>query len=365
MILNSLTLRSYRNLAETKITWNKQFNVIFGRNAQGKTNLIESIYLLGHLKSFRGIPSREMIQLGKERALVSANIEQKGVSHQLDIYLEKIGRSPRINGKRVNKLSDFIGYLRTVVFTPEELGCIRGFPAGRRSLLDRAILQSDPSYLDRIQEYDKTLRHRNQLLKQQADNKQISLWTESLARIGGQIRFDRLSYLERVEPLLCSAYREITSGLETATIFYPIKKGPLDTISKELLTTLNKIYEREKQYGLTLAGPHRDDFDFVVNNKSLRSYGSQGQQRSFLLAFKAAQVIDLESILKDSPILLLDDLASELDSKRQEGFFKFLLNRTGQIFLTSAQPSLLTSAVRQKANYYKVDHGTVTAMSLE
>jgi DNA replication and repair protein RecF len=365
MILNNLKLRYYRNLAGVDLTWNKHFNVIYGHNAQGKTNLLESIYLLGHLKSFRSARGQELIEHTAETAWVGATVSKGGVQHQLEIGLQKNGRNPRINGKTVQKLSQFLGYLRIVLFTPEELGNIKGFPAGRRALLDRAVLQTEPAYLDRVQEYERNLRQRNQLLKKQAGEEELAPWTEALIRTGSRIRHDRQNYIERLRPRLCQVYREITGATESAGLNYSVELTSREDVADQLAATFERLASREKSLGLTLAGPHRDDMDFQVNKRSLRAFGSQGQQRSFLLAFKAAQIMDLEDQFNEPPVLLLDDLASELDIRRQEGFFSFLLNRSGQVFLTSAQQPQLADSVRQTANFFKVDQGLVTATSPE
>jgi DNA replication and repair protein RecF len=365
MILNNLKLRSYRNLENVDLAWNEHFNVIYGQNAQGKTNLLEAVYLLGHLKSFRGARGQDLINHAAETAFISAMVKKGGVAHRLDIGLQKTGRNPRVDGKTVKKLSEFLGFIRTVLFTPEELGNIKGFPAGRRALLDRAILQTEPAYLDRVQEYEKILRQRNQLLKRQAEEEELETWTEALIRSGSRIRHDRQLYLKRFKSLLCQVYKEITGGIESAGINYSIEVESLESLSDHMKASFERLATREKKLGLTLAGPHRDDLDFLVEERSLRSFGSQGQQRSFLLAFKAAQVMDLEENFREPPVLLLDDLASELDSKRQEGFFDFLLNRRGQVFLTSAQQSQLVGKVKKTASFFKVDQGLVSATSLE
>jgi DNA replication and repair protein RecF len=365
MILNNLKLRCYRNLEELNLAWNEHFNVIYGHNAQGKTNLLEAVYLLGHLKSFRGARGQELINHEVETAWIGADVYKGGVKNRLEIGLHKNGRNPRVDGKTVQKLSQFLGYLRTVLFTPEELSNIKGFPAGRRALLDRAILQIEPTYLDRVQEYDKILRQRNQLLKKETDEKEILPWTEALIRSGSRIRHERHVYLKRFKPFLYQVYREITGGTESAELNYSVEPKTLKEISAHLSATFERLAAREKKLGMTLAGPHRDDLTFMVNGRSLRSFGSQGQQRSFLLAFKAAQVVDLEEQFKDPPVLLLDDLASELDSQRQEGFFNFLLKRRGQVFLTSTQQPVLADSVRQTSSFFKVDQGLVSATSPE
>ncbi len=365
MILENLKLKFYRNLVGVDLAWNEHFNVIYGHNAQGKTNLLEAIYLLGHLKSFRGARGQDLINHTAETAWVGAVVKKAGVIHKLDIGLQKNGRNPRVDGKTVQKLSLFLGYLRTVLFTPEELGNIKGFPAGRRALLDRAILQTEPAYLDRVQEYDKILRQRNQLLKKQADKAELEPWTNGLIRTGSRIRYDRQRYLLRFKPLLSQVYNEITGQTESANLNYSVAEQSEQELIEHMTSGLERLAPREKKLGITLAGPHRDDMDFQVDGRSLRSFGSQGQQRSFLLAFKAAQVMDLENQFKEPPVLLLDDLASELDSKRQEGFFNFLLKRRGQVFMTSAQQSQLADNVQATASFFKVDQGLVTATSPE
>ena len=365
MILENLKLNCYRNLAGVDIAWNEHFNVIYGQNAQGKTNLLEAIYLLGHLKSFRSARGQELINHTAETAWIGAVVNKGGVAHRLEIGLQKNGRNPKVDGKTVKKLSLFLGYLRTVLFTPEELSNIKGFPAGRRALLDRAILQIEPAYLDRVQEYDRILRQRNQLLKEQADDAELTPWTEALVRTGSRIRYDRKKFLQRLLPLLCQVYKEITGGTESAGLNYSVEQNSLEELTEHLAATFIRLESREKKLGLSLAGPHRDDLDFLVDERSLRSFGSQGQQRSFLLAFKAAQVMDLEEQHQEPPVLLLDDLASELDTRRQEGFFDFLLKRRGQVFLTSAQQPLLAAQVQQTASFFKVEQGLVSATSPE
>lgn len=365
MILDNLKLRCYRNLDEADLAWNQHFNVIYGQNAQGKTNLLEAIYLLGHLKSFRGARGQELINHGADTAWIGAQVTNNGTQHRLEVGLQKSGRNPRVDGKSVQKLSQFIGYFRTVLFTPEELSNVKGFPAGRRALLDRAILQTEPGYLDRVQEYDRILRQRNQLLKQQSAVRELLPWTEALVHSGSRIRQDRQSYLARFLPRFTEVYREISGDGEVAGLVYSVEDQALPDLAKQLRDAFERLAPRESRLGLTLAGPHRDDLDFQIDGRSLRSFGSQGQQRSFLLAFKAAQVMDLEDLFKEPPVLLLDDLASELDSSRQAGFFNFLLNRSGQVFLTSAQQPLLDQSVRQTASFYKVDQGLVTATSPE
>ncbi len=363
MLLNHLKVRAYRNLVDADLGWHEQFNVLHGCNAQGKTNLLEAIYLFGHLKSFRGARSIELLRHGAEAARLKADVNRGPARHQLEIRLHGNGRTPRVDGKTVQKLSDFIGHLRLVLFSPEELAVVKGYPAGRRALLDRAILQTEPGYLDKCQGYERILRQRNQLLKDQASERELAPWTEFLIKAGAEIREVRQSYISRFQPHLVSIYREISGDRERANILYSVADASRERLTESLAQELRSLASRERKTGQTLAGPQRDDIDFMLDDMSLRQYGSQGQQRSFLLAFKAAQMIDLEEEMKEPPILLLDDLASELDSVRQAGFFEFLRRRSGQVFLTTASLPAVADIVKNTANFYKVDHGGVTLTS--
>jgi len=361
MYLKNLVLRRYRNLEETDLDWGPGFNVLWGKNAQGKTNLLEAIYLLGHLKSFRNARGGDIVLHGSEAASVKGIVEVAQVTHRIELSLQHNGRIPRLNGKVVKRLSEFLGYLRPILFTPEEMGLIKGYPAGRRALLDRAIVQRDPLYLDRVQEFNRILRQRNQLLKKQARRAELDPWTQALARSGSRIRQERLQYIEEFLPLFIKVYRKISGYHEKADIRYPVEKDPLPVMIDKLQAELDKRRERELQLGQTLAGPHRDDPEFLVDNRALRTFGSQGQQRSFLLAFKAAQVISLEALLGEPPVLLLDDLTSELDVERQQGFFDFLLARQGQVFITTTRSEILGGQRLAEARFFEVKQGRIKA----
>lgn len=363
MYLERLTLRQFRNLTRADLDWGSGFNVIWGRNAQGKTNLLEAIYLLGHLKSFRSARGCDLIAHDREQAWLGASVQAGQVNYKIDLALEMRGRTPRVNGKTVRKLSQFLGHLRPILFTPEEMGLVKGYPAGRRALLDRAVLQVDPIYLDRVQEYERILKQRNQLLKERAGTDELRPWTEALIQGGSRIRKDRLDYLQRFEPIFNAVYREISGGDEQVAIAYPERGLDLIPLQERLAEQLRQQRSRELQLGQTLSGPHRDDPEFLLDGRPLRLFGSQGQQRSFLLAFKAAQVVDLEQALGEPPVLLLDDLASELDQDRQAGFFDYLLARKGQVFITTTQPASLADSVNRTARHFRVEAGSVVENS--
>jgi DNA replication and repair protein RecF len=358
MHLEQLLVRQFRNLSEVKLFWGEGFNVIWGNNAQGKTNLLEAVYLLGHLKSFRGARTSDLIQTGAAAARLTGLLTSGRVQHQLEVTLEQQGQTPRLDGKPVQRLSQFIGTLRLVLFTADELILLKGSPAGRRVLLDRAVLQTDPGYLDRVQAYNRILRQRNQLLKERASAEQLAPWNEALIESGARIRQDRCSYLEQLQPVLSAIGREIADRDERLALNYPLA-GSRHDLRAALRGEIERLHTRERQLAQTLAGPHRDDPDPLVDGRPLKLFGSQGQHRSFLLAFKAAQLSDLEARLGEPPLLLLDDLASELDAQRQASFFAFLRRRRGQVLITTTHPATLGEAVCPQARYFHVTDGKI------
>lgn len=358
MHLTRLTVRRFRNLTETDISWGRGFNVVWGNNAQGKTNLLEAVYLLGHLKSFRAARSAELIQAGAEAARLTGELTSGDVRHRLDITLEGSGQTPRLDGKPVQKLSQFLGILRSVLFTADELVLLKGAPAGRRALLDRAVLQADPGYLDRFQTYNRVVRQRNLLLKEHAAADLLAPWNEALIESGARIRSDRLNYLAGLQEVLAGVGREIADRDEHLAIRYPVS-GSESELQDELRRELVRLLPRERQFGQTLIGPHRDDPEPLIDQRPLKQFGSQGQNRSFLLAFKAAQLMDLERQFGEPPLLLLDDLTSELDAGRQAHFFAFLRRRRGQVLITTTHPATLGEAVCPQACYFHVAEGCI------
>lgn len=358
MFLKRLTVRCFRNLSKADLFWGDGFNIIWGRNAQGKTNLLEAVYLLGHLKSFRGARTAEMIQEEMTAARVAGEVVSVGVTHQVEVTLEERGQTPRLDGKPVQRLSQFLGTLRPVLFTADELVLLKGAPAGRRALLDRAVLQADPSYLDRVQTFQRVLRQRNHLLRERAAQAVLEPWNESFAAAAAQIRLDRALYLERLRPVLAGIGREI-AGDEGIDLRCRQGSARIEELHAELIDDLRRLAPRERLLGQSLAGPHRDDPEPLIDGRPLRQFGSQGQLRSFLLAYKAAQLLDLEEQLGEAPLLLLDDLASELDAERQASFFAFLRRRRGQVIITTTHPATLGPAVCPQARHFRVEQGKV------
>ena len=359
MEICSLRFAHYRNLRDVTLEPTCGFNILWGENAQGKTNFLEGIYLLGTLKSFRSAKNPELVQHQQRSARIEAILSSFKVKHRLDLSISEEGKRPRIDGKDVVRSSEYFGMLRPVLFSPEEVNLVKGPPSGRRSLIDRALFQTDVGYLDRMRDFDRTLRHRNRLLKEERTTSELIPWTENLIRLGAQIRQNRFLFVERLQELLQQTYREISGDRENACIEYCEGSPDLEVLQSVLAREAEKVGAREQQQGVTLFGPHRDDPLFSVDGKPLRVFGSQGQQRSFILAFKTAQILDLERKTGEAPILLLDDMTSELDRSRQEYFFRFLLNRSGQVFITTTEIQPLMAQGIRDAHFFRVDKGSV------
>jgi DNA replication and repair protein RecF len=365
MYIKRIILNNYRNLKRVEIDPSPEFNVLWGDNAQGKTNFLESIYLLGNLRSFRSSRNEEFIAHSMADCHIVSDVICQGVRRRLELTVEKAGKTARIDGKDTKNAGHFMGYLRPVLFSPEEVNLIKGNPAGRRALLDRAIFQADPTYLAKAQHFERCLRQRNRLLKEARSEQEIAPWTEQTIIAGARIRFERLRYVERLLPLLRETYKHITRGLEEADLHYSSAAIDEEGLRHSLNFELAKQRERERTLGQTLAGPHRDDPLFQVDGRPLRMFGSQGQQRSYMLAFKTAQIMDLEMQNGEPPVLLLDDMTGELDRRRLGFFFRFLLERRGQVFITTTDIQPLQQEGIRQARFFQVTQGNIRENSRE
>lgn len=359
MYIQRLFLCNYRNIKKITLEPSPEFNVLWGDNAQGKTNFLESIYLLGNLRSFRSSRNDELINHNSPGCHISGEVVSQGVRRQLDLTIVGSGKKAKIDGKDIKNAAYFMGFLRPILFSPEEVSLIKGNPAGRRALLDRAVFQSDPTFLAKAQLYERCLRQRNRLLKDAKNDRELAPWTEQLIAAGAHIRLERHRYLERLTPLLRETYSTITGGREKADLQYTTAAGDVESLQRSLRHDLAKHRERELILGQTLAGPHRDDPLMLVDGRPLRTFGSQGQQRSFMLAFKTAQIMDLEKKRGEPPVLLLDDMTGELDRQRQGFFFRFLLERRGQVFITTTDIQTLQQEGIRNARFFHVSQGHI------
>ena len=359
MHIENIIINNFRNIEKIEFCPDFKFNIIFGQNAQGKTNIIEALYVLANLKSFRFAKNDEFINHGKEKSYIKGLLFSKNAQRSFCLEINRKEKILKIDNKNARSINDFFGYLRPVLFAPEEIFLLKGNPTGRRSFLDRAVFQASPVFISKILEYNRYLKQRNIILKKGNILSESDPWTIGLVESGTRVRLERIIYIKRILPLFKKIFEDITDGAESADISYPTEYSHEKELKEKFYLDLEKCREKEVHFGQTLAGPHRDDPLFTINGLPLRQYGSQGQLRSFILAFKTAQILDLEKILGEPPILLLDDMTSELDASRQKFFFDFLKKQKGQVFITTTDINPYLGADIKEGRFLRINQGKI------
>ena len=316
MWLKNLSIKQFRNYRDTEIEFNPKLNVFVGRNAQGKTNLLESIYFLALTRSHRTKTDKNLIQFEEEQLQVSGILQKKAATIPLEIDLTQKGRITKVNHLKQVRLSDYIGHMNVVLFAPEDLQLVKGAPAIRRKFIDMELGQIKPIYLSDLSSY----KQRNTYLKssQNIDETFLSVLDDQLVEYGCRVMIHRADFIQKMELFGKKKHFDISDQLEELSICY---QPSVNFIDKEHLAdsfhiALQKSRSRDLFKKNTGVGPHRDDMIFMINGIDA-SFGSQGQHRSLVLSIKLAEIELMESITKESPILLLDDVMSELDNTRQ------------------------------------------------
>ncbi|MBE0503474.1 MAG: DNA replication/repair protein RecF [Desulfuromonadales bacterium] len=342
MQIDKLYFEHFRNLKTQHIDPKAGINIIWGENGQGKTNLLEGIYLFAHLKSFRGAGNIDLIQAQGDHARISASVKRSQVSRQLELKILPTGRSFLLDGKKPRPVESLLEALRAILFTPDELYPLRTLPAARRSLIDRGIFQRDPAYLARAIQYERVLKQRNRLLRERAGADEILPWTRKLIESGAQIRQARQVFIAELQPYLRFGHELLSGEQEVVELLYPSAADSLAQHQELLAAELQGGAARESRLGLTCAGPHRDDPVFTMNGAAVRHVASQGQWRTLILSFKIALMSLLQERIGAWPVLLFDDMSAELDTARQERLFSLLTDSKAQVFVTTTdlQPFL-------------------------
>jgi DNA replication and repair protein RecF len=335
-----LILRGFRNLADLDLSPGPRFNVLAGHNGQGKSNLLEAIDYLGSLRSFRGAGREDLIGHGAERALLAARFAAAPVPLKAQIRLSRTEvRRLALGDKRPRSTSAWVGALPMVLFHPGDVGLVGGPPEGRRAFLDRVLEQMDPTYARAAAAYTKALRSRNRLLKQeQADVRSITAYDELLASAGAVLGQSRARLADDLKPRVEDAFREV-AGEEVAlqVTYRPRVEPTMEAIRRALAGSLAK----DRARGFTAEGPHGDDLALTVGARGARHHASQGQHRMMVLSLKVAELEVLGRRIGQVPVLLLDDVSSELDPVRNRRLFTLLDRLGGQVFLTTTQPDLI------------------------
>lgn len=321
MRINSLRIKDFRNYDYLKLEFDSETNIFYGDNAQGKTNILEAIYMAGTSKSHRGTKDKDMIRFEKDSAHIEANIEKNGIEYQIDMHLKRVGsKGIAINKIPIKKASELFGIVHLVFFSPEDLNIIKNGPADRRRFIDFELSQLDKVYLNDLINYNKILNQRNHLLKELALNRgqknklmeTLDIWDMQLAMYGNRIIERRKNFIAEINQKVSIIHNKLTGNKETLSVVYEPCNG---SISLEQMLLKNR--ERDLQYKNTSVGPHRDDINFQIGDLDIRKFGSQGQQRTTALSLKLSEIELVKEKINDTPVLLLDDVLSELDKHRQ------------------------------------------------
>jgi len=349
MQCNAVSLANFRNIESASVRFSPNVNVLYGNNAQGKTNLLEAIYFAAIGRSFRSLHPKDCISFGKEAAALSVDFTAQGRVQNITMQLfQSRVRSVEKNHVRVSKMSELMGAFRAVLFCPEELLLVKGGPAERRQFLDIAISAREPAYLAALQRYGHILKQRNALIRAAEKERAVfdatvELWSQQLAREGAYIARSRKRYVEKAAPHVAACFAEMTNAREVPQLIYQgcdraevPDYEDLASIEAHLFERLCKNHEREIGAGATLYGVHKDDIEIILNEKDARSFASQGQQRSLSLAMKLAEGELCREDCGEYPVFLLDDVLSELDGTRRE----YLLHRIKgkQVIMTTCEP---------------------------
>ena len=327
MIIRSLELSNFRNYEGLSLNPDRGTNILYGDNAQGKTNIIEAIYMSGTSKSHRSKRDSEMIRFDREDAHIRTVVEKSGKEFRIDIHLKRSrSKGIAINGVPIKKVSDLFGILNVVLFSPEDLDIIKEGPAKRRRFVDMELCQLDKIYMYNLNKYNKVLNQRNALLKEMPYNEDLSstlgVWDEQLVSYGEKVIESRKRFVDEIAGLIRSIHYEISGKKEELIAGYEPNTG-----SEEFKEKLEKSRQRDMGTRMTNVGPHRDDISFKIGDVDIRKYGSQGQQRTCALSLKLSEIETVKRTVGETPVLLLDDVMSELDSNRQN----ILLNSINEI----------------------------------
>jgi len=367
VFIRRLSLHNFRNYESQNLSFSEGLNILYGDNAQGKTNVLEAIYLGCTGRSFRTRDEREMIRMDSPyyRILCESGEKSRSISVQITALNGK-KKEIRMNGQPIRSYSELIGKVHIVTFTPEDLKLVKEGPQERRRFLDRELSLISSSYNYHFNQYQKALKHRNHLLKEKRMSSdldaQLDPWDQQLSQHGCQIILKRSSFVKEIMNYAGQIHSKISSDSEKLKIIYQMNPKNMnlsnyDTMVKELYHMFKDNARTDALRGMTTAGPHRDDLFFEINDKSVQDFGSQGQVRSTALSLKLSEVEVIRNIMDLKPVVLLDDVLSELDVKRQNSLLKALGEL--QVFMTVTDLEGLETSLIQRASLYEVRNGTV------
>jgi len=366
MILSKLNLINFRNYSKCNIVLNDKVNIFIGNNAQGKTNILESIYVLALTKSYRTNNDDILKKRGSDSYKIKGDIKIGKYSKKISILVSNNEKKVFINDTNIKKISDYIGNFYVILFSPEDVEIIKGAPSLRRDLLNIEISQLNQQYIKNYNEYNKILKMRNDYLKMLytssiSDYRYLDVLTDNLIDRAVYIYKERIDFINKLNTYISTIYKKLTVS-DDLRIEYDsnveINNKSIEEIKLLLKEKYQKNQNKEIINGITLYGPHRDDFQFLINNNDIKLYGSQGQQKMAMIAFKLAEINIFEEVTKTKPILLLDDIFSELDKSKRNKLVEYIKNDI-QVIITSNDVVGINKKILDSAKIFKIEQGKI------
>ena len=365
MIIKKLQLRNYRNYENLDIELSDKLNIFIGDNAQGKSNLLESIVVLALTKSYMNVKDRNLINDNFDFTNIKANVMIDDILFKLSVGFDENTKKLKINNKEIKKYSDYISKVRFILFSPYEVGFVKGSPSFRRKYFNIEISQLSNKYVKLLQNYNVTLKKRNQLLKSGYKNDDASKFyldviNDKISTLAVEITIERDKFVNKINDNLSSIFEEISgySGLKLNYVSSIELDDDKIDMKKNFLSKLENNFEREKLYGMTLIGPHRDDYFLSLGDKDLSIYGSQGQNRLSVLALKLSEIFIFKNVTNDYPILLLDDVFSELDITKRNRLVKYILEDV-QTIITTTDLEMIDQSLVEKSKIFEIVDGHI------
>lgn len=362
MFIESMELLNYRNYGQLHIDFHKGTNVLYGDNAQGKTNILEAVYVCCTTKSHKGSKDREIVKFGEEESHIKMIVRRDDVPYRIDMHLKKNRtKGIAVNGIPIKKASELFGIVNVIFFSPEDLNIIKNGPSERRKFIDLELCQLNKLYVYNLVQYNKVIAQRNKLLKDMDGTSSLKetldIWDIQLVKFGKEVIRLRTEFIRELNELIRGIHAHLSGEKEELSILY--EPNVTEALFEEMLI---KNRQQELRQRLTLTGPHRDDLNFIVNGTDIRKFGSQGQQRTAALSLKLAEIELVKRTVKDYPILLLDDVLSELDSKRQEHLLSEISHI--QTLITCTGLDDLVNSKFEMDKIFKIVEGNVVSEEL-
>lgn len=365
MIINSVNLENFRNYESLFIEFDNNTNILYGNNAQGKTNILESLYMCSTTKSHRGSKDKEVIRFGKDEAHIKVIVNKRDVPHRIDIHLRNNkSKGIAIDGIPIKKASELFGIVNVIFFSPEDLSIIKNGPSERRKFMDIELCQIDKMYVNNLLNYNKIVNQRNKLLKDLSFNfdkslyETLDIWDIQLAQYGSLVIKRREEFIRQINEIIENIHFKLSGEKENLVIKYE-----KNTSEKDLLNQITLNREKDIKLKTTNTGPHRDDLGFFINGMDVRKFGSQGQQRTSALSLKLSEIELVKRVINDMPVLLLDDVMSELDSNRQNQLLESIKGVQTIVTCTGLDEFIENKVSIHKI--YKIVNGTANLYELD